>query len=385
MYLYRAININDLNDLLKGKDIECSLLRNFNNNNNNKSKNVALYYLLCLLSERKFALDTVVGHIAGRRLKAGLSPWISTSKNFAFVCQEYAVPQSGMYNEFNKRKSIIIINKKNIYDDAIAIKELRESKNNDITIDLSDGKLNEYYKVSFMSEAYNEEMPNYDPLKELNYQLNPQKYNVKGYSNYAEYAREVLIFKQIKKEDIKFIVYPLLQDIFYGCNVNMDKCNAYLEQNKMTMDIFLKSLYYLFTGPSRVFFNYLYPSYTTGNNLTDYLYDNFEKIPGSNIYEKYNYLKAWKKELLKCVIAKFNVHFKSDIKLTKLVDDDLLVYDMNNPIVINKKQVNDVLIIKSGDNLYRYNHINKKYAYDKKEISKKEILGLVKGLKNKKD
>src|SRR5574344_1224907 len=78
MYLYRAINSNDLNDLLNGKDIECSLSRSFKDQ---KKKSVETYYSLCLESERKFALDTVVGHIAGRRLNSGLSPWISTSKN----------------------------------------------------------------------------------------------------------------------------------------------------------------------------------------------------------------------------------------------------------------------------------------------------------------
>ena len=32
-----------------------------------------------------------------------------------------------------------------------------------------------------------------------------------------------LIYKEIKNDDIKLIIYPLLQDVIYSCNVDLNK------------------------------------------------------------------------------------------------------------------------------------------------------------------
>ena len=66
MILYRAINNDDINSL-NNYDIMCSslLCSYLKSKEKNKEirKNVYVYTNLCILKNRKYALDTVIGHI----------------------------------------------------------------------------------------------------------------------------------------------------------------------------------------------------------------------------------------------------------------------------------------------------------------------------------
>lgn len=73
-----------------------------------------------------------------------------------------------------------------------------------------------------MSEAYNKNMPGYKCEKENKYKLNPEIHNISGLSNYTSYSKEVLLFKQIKNNDVKRIIYPILQDLLIGCDFNIE-------------------------------------------------------------------------------------------------------------------------------------------------------------------
>lgn len=376
MLLYRAINLEDLKNLKENNDIECSLIKTFNEQSHS---NVSTYYDLCILKERQYALDTIAGHVMGGRLRVGLSPRISTSKDFNFVCGEYAIPQAGAYNESGLRKPVIIIERDNILDNTDEIKELRNNKTQeDIVIDLSDGKLNKFYKNAFMSEAYNENMPGYNIISSLNYELDPDSCNINGINNYALNAKEVVFFKHIKKNEIKFICYPLVQDIFYGCNIDIQKCLNYISKNSKEINDFLYSTRNLLSLEEIELFDYLYPNIESGNNLIDYLYDNYDNIDGDNIYNKYEQLKNIKKDILNKIIVEFNKKFNANLSLKKLVDDEVLVLDMELPIEISKKQIYDVLIIKHDNVLYKYDPATKNYSYEKMTINKQLIKQLTK-------
>lgn len=376
MLLYRAINLNDLNDLKNNQDIKCSLIRT---HEQKSRKSHQTYFDLCIKGRREFALDILAGHVAGGRLRVGLSSWISTTKDFSFACSEYAIPQAGAYNEAGMRKPIIIIEKDDILHEIEDVKSLRQNTvKEDIVIDVSNGNLNKFYGKAFMSEAFNEKMPGYKQKKLINYELNPNGYNVRGLSNYAFHAQEVVFFKQIRNKDVKCIIYPMLQDILYGCRIDMDRSYKFLIEHIDEMNAFLSNIENICSGIDKTFLKILYPTYKEGNNLTDYLYKNYDSIDGSNIYEKYEYLKKCKRELLEQVVAEFGRFFNGEQTLFRIVDDEVLVLDFNNPSQITDKQINDLLIIEKDEELYKYVPDKKQYVYEKNIICKNQIRELIK-------
>lgn len=371
MLLFRAINTNDYDNLINNKDIECSLIRT---NDLNLRRSGKTYYNLCIKGKREYALDVAVGHVAGKRLNAGLSPWISTTKDFDFVCSEYAVPQAGAFNELDIRKPVIIIEKNNILSDVEEIKRLRKNiKKEDIIIDVSNGNLNKFYKKAFMSEAYNSNMPGYDKKKVERFKHNPDAFNIKGISNCSFYAKEVLFFKQIKRKDIKGIIYPMLQDILYGCNFDIENNSEFLINNIDKIYILLNNIENIFNKENKDFLKFIYPDYKNGNNLTDYLYNNYKNIDGNNIYIKYDNLKKHKREILKIIITVFNKMFNCNLELNRIIDDELLVLDLENPIRISDKQIYDLLIVQENNKLYKYNPSKKKYMCSQDTIDRNKI------------
>ncbi len=374
MLLYRAINSSDAKKLENNGNIECSLIET---HKNKSRKNHQIYYDLCINGNMEFALDCIVSHIMGNRLRAGLSSWISTTKDFNFACSEYAMPQAGAYNESGTRKPVIIVESNEVLDDIDNIKNLRNKNNvEDLAIDTSNGNLKRYYGKAFLAEAYNEKMPGFDLVKSINYEHDPSTLNINGINNYALCSQEVLFFKQIKKDKIKCIIYPLFQDILYGCNIDTEKNINFLKNNIDTIYEFLSNI-----ESNKIdedFLLSLYPSYKSSNNLTDYLYNNYNNVDGTNIYEKYNNLKNRKKELLKQIITEFNKEFGCNLFLQKIVDDEILVLDLDNPFNITNKQMYDLLLVKYGNTLYKYNPNKKNYNYEEKELDRNKIKLLIK-------
>ena len=190
------------------------------------------YYNLCIEGNGEYALDTVVGHVQGRKLQVETSCWISTTSNFGLACSEYAIPQSGNYNHFDNRKNVVRIEveKSKILSDNEKIKKLRNTNMPDeIFIVLRDGKLNSYYNNSILSETFNPDMLGYDWFKDATKYVFGTKTRVDGFSNYATASKEVLAYKEIQSELIKSLYVPLQQDILYGSNTIMDLDIEWLE------------------------------------------------------------------------------------------------------------------------------------------------------------
>ena len=334
------------------------------------------YYNLCIEGNGEYALDTVVGHVQGRKLQVETSCWISTTSNFDLACSEYAIPQSGNYNHFDNRKNVVRIEveKSKILSDNEKIKELRNTNMPDeVFIDLRDGKLNSYYNDSLVSETFNLNMPGYDWIKDFNRRFFGTKTSVDGFSNYATASKEVLAYKEIKSELIKSLYVPLQQDILYGSNVILD------------IDInLLETVYKQLTQKQKEFFKLLYPNITTGANLTDILLQNYKLIEGMNIYEKYETLKKQKIEMLSILTNIINDKSReSKLNIQRVVDNGILVYSLDMPYELSKSSINDVIIIQLAGELYKYNHNDKAYVNEQGKVLKKEILIKNKCTKNK--
>ena len=325
------------------------------------------YYNLCIEGNGEYALDTVVGHVQGRKLQVETSCWISTTSNFGLACSEYAIPQSGNYNHFDNRKNVVRIEveKSKILSDNEKIKKLRNTNMPDeVFIDLRDGKLNSYYNDSLVSETFNLNMPGYDWIKDFNRRFFGTKTSVDGFSNYATASKEVLAYKEIKSELIKSLYVPLQQDILYGSNVILD------------IDInLLETVYKQLTQKQKEFFKLLYPTITTGANLTDILLQNYKLIEGMNIYEKYETLKKQKIEMLSILTNIINDKSReSKLNIQRVVDNGILVYSLDMPYELSKSSINDVIIIQLAGELYKYNHKDKAYVNEQGKVLKKEIL-----------
>ena len=138
MLIFRAVNKDDMNNYNKGNNINCTLANSYykiqnkntlTNEDKKLKKYYGLYFNLCLLGNREFALDTVTGHLNGEKLRKKTSPWISTASSFDIAAEEYSVPQAGRYNFSRERKPIIVIDMPDflIKSDAEEIKSYQSS------------------------------------------------------------------------------------------------------------------------------------------------------------------------------------------------------------------------------------------------------------------
>ena len=207
-------------------------------------------------------------------------------------------------------------------------------------------------------------MPGYDWFKDATKYVFGTKTSVDGFSNYATASKEVLAYKEIKSELIKSLYVPLQQDILYGSNVILD------------IDInLLETVYNQLTQKQKEFFKLLYPTITTGANLTDILLQNYKLIEGMNIYEKYETLKKQKIEMLSILTNIINDKSrKSKLNIQRVVDNGILVYSLDMPYELSKSSINDVIIIQLAGELYKYNHKDKAYVNEQGRVLKKEIL-----------
>ena len=363
MNVYRAVNEDDINNLIKHDYICSSLWDSYlksKERNKQIRKNVCIYYNLCFNGNRKYALDTVIGHISGKKIDARISPWVSVSNNFNLVASEYSIPQAGKYNYSRNRKSIAIIDIPDDFriDDKDKLLGMRESKEISLVLDLRDGNLSKFFDCNaIMAEKYNEDMPGYNVLTEIN----DYKTNVNGFSNFAKSVSEMLVFAGINKKFIKAILSPSVVDIVYSCGIT--DIDFIIEHNKE-----IESL-----------INCLNTFYI-GNNLVDILYDNYYNIIGNNIEDKYKNLLEEKKEELNFIVKLINEKYNKEFEVSRLLDSRVVVKSYNDLTNLDDSLKNDLVLIERDSHLYRYMYENKGYYNDtnKSIIKQEKVIKLIK-------
>ena len=362
MILYRALNEMDIKNLKEYKFVYCTMYNHRiqlkNKQDWDKSDNEWYSDYTKIDEKTKNALDTVIGHVQGKKLGNDTSPWISTSTNLDYVITEYAVPQAGNYNTQNMRKPIALIDFDDnlVLDTVEKISSIRNSEEDfKYAIDLRKGKLNEYVDNSAVNPAStNPELSSYNAAYTANRKKN--KKPVKGFAGYATTASEVLVNKVIGSDDIVLIIPPIVQDIIYGCNYKIKD----IEECKVLCNL-IKELYYELSK-NNPFLQVLYPTYDEGINLTDYLYNYYDNIKGSTIEEKYHTLKREKIIILSYISKVLNMNF------TRLVDEKVLALSSTKTDYIKDTRIYDVVLIEKAGSLYRYNHKTKQYVNEKKLI-----------------
>ncbi len=378
MILFRAINENDLNYLNKNQNIPCSLLTSYQNRFNSYNKDIIEdRYNLYFNYKREYSLNGMVGHVSGAKFKMKdrffRSPWISTSKNFDYIASEYAIPQSGNYNWNNVRKPIILINidDNKIFNTCDGVNNLKETFSTDFGVDLSNNNLFNLFENNIISNESSLSLC-YDPKeKKL---INATK--IPGFSNFAKESYEVLIYKEINKDDIKLVIYPALQDILYSCGVRVGNCYEYIKENIDTLNRIIKE-----NIMKDTFLRYLYPSLTDSNNLTDLLYEKYNLIIGNNIEEKYENIKHNKRIKLQKIVDEINKELKSNLKVQRIVDDRILVKTIENKYRFKneiKRKINDIILVEIDKEIYKYNHANYNYINSKNNsVSKEKVKELL--------
>jgi len=330
--------------------------------------------------------DKAYGHIGGMSLKNSLL--ISSSKDFDYVVTEYAIPQAGKFNKDLHRKPVAIIEIGKMYDDkdCNTIKNLREQRvNGTFSIDVSNGNLLKF----FDSDAIIPEKGKTPKLEKIGNENICYYSEPTETSNYATSASEIVTL--LKIDSIKFLIYPIMQDILYGLKVLTDEdkneWTSLIDENKyidFIQDIEKHVKYYLNNYPS--FLNSLYyfddkGNITKGANLTDILFNNYNKLPGETIEDKYSFLKEEKQACLNNLLTyiKQNVPLSkyitnnynlNDLTINRVVDDKIYVSNFNN---INKNNfsktgLHDILLIKHYFDVYKYNPKTNRYESSNNKI-----------------
>ena len=355
MLLYRAINDNDLKCLRNGESIKCSLINSkldINSKNKKDQELINSWFNDYFNRVREYALNGMIGHVSGAKFKCNRSPWISTSTNFRYVASEYAVPQAGNYNWDDKRKPVILIDycDNKIYDDTHKIESLKKTKIDDFAINLSDNKLKELYDLDIIENEI-----------KLGYYLTKDRKLVKTSidytNNFSTAASEVLIYKEIKNDDIKLIIYPLLQDVIYSCDVKLNKEYKFIIENIERINQILNRMIKEEKG-----FSILYPDICSANSLTDILKENYSDINGDDIETKYILLKKFKKEELEKLVSSINSELGTNWIVKDLVDDRVIACSYSNIKKYTKRQYNDIVLLENNNKVYKYSHTDCAYV-----------------------
>ena len=114
--LYRALNAYDVKNWKEEQTIKANIVRSYKEYKNKKTakaKNILNIFSEVYYQKMSLALDRIIAHVGGKNMK--YSCWISTSKSFNFVAEEYAIPQTGKYNIDMSRKPIAIIDKEKTF------------------------------------------------------------------------------------------------------------------------------------------------------------------------------------------------------------------------------------------------------------------------------
>lgn len=328
--LYRALNAYDVKNWKEEQTIKANIVRSYKEYKNKKTakaKNILNIFSEVYYQKMSLALDRIIAHVGGKNMK--YSCWISTSKSFNFVAEEYAIPQTGKYNIDMSRKPIAIIDKEKTFG-TVATRD--EAGNENIAkhfgecVDISDDNLNRLYEAGVIYPLYQNEDACYslnDAVKSIN---NKGKTKMTGFNNFAKAAYEVLFFTVINKENIISVISPLMQDILYvftkDANTNEDKIVLEKLKEFINIDVDIHNYEkYDFTPQEINVIEFLYTQREDGlyNSLVDlipYLYD--ESI---NIIELYEILKEIKKSILRKITG---------VEKIELLDNEIFVSDYDH-------------------------------------------------------
>ena len=366
MYLYRALNEKDRKELSKSGNIYSSLYYK------NPMLLKRIYYSTTEFDRIKNHLDEVLSHVGGQILGKGESPWISTSKDLDFVMSEYAVPQCGKYNMALERKPIAVIEEENIYDnvnDLVALLNNLYSNKSDYTfnvfaLDLCGTRLNDYYTTEWIKyddykmgnfhiidRSSDNLMLPYVPSGEaatatLNELFGSKERYLTGFKKYSDKSSEVLFATGIPKNDIKYILSPLLQDIMYASN-NYDVDGVF--NNISSIDDIVNKSYKRFDLSEQEIFDKLYNEGKASSSYTstyqDIKYLSLVDLIDPNICSRidinrqYEILKKVKKGIISTIV---------DSDMIRLVDDEVLV-GVDGGIGTSSYDINDLVKYQKGN------------------------------------
>lgn len=341
---YRALNGYDTKNYESNGIIYANIIRSFNENEKNKKniqKRVIKIFNEVYFKNMSLSLDRVIAHVTGKNMK--YTCWISTSKSFNFVAEEYSIPQNGTYNVDMSRKNIAIIAGKKVLDAKNVRNEAgRENIINHFGeyLDISNNRLNDLYEKECINPLYKNKDSYYssESFKDV---LNSDKTRIDGFNNFAASAEEVLFFTKIEKDDIVAVISPLMQDIIYTFSKGLkglEEEQVVLEKLKEFVNIdsdinnFKK---YNFTNEEINLIKFLYTQREDGlyNSLVDlisYFYN--EQI---NIMDLYELLKEIKKSILRKITKKTDI---------ELLDNEIYVLDYEHickKSLLNGKKINN--------------------------------------------
>ena len=155
---------------------------------------------------------------------------------------------------------------------------------------------------------------------------------------------------EIKSEEILLIIYPVIKDIIYSCNIDIKRSYEFFIKNKDILNKIIENMIRVDT-----LFKKMYSSIYEGTDLIDRLIDSYNYMP-CDIKVRYEMLKDVKKEKLKVLIEKINNKLNTRLSVKRLIDDNILVKGLDS---LNSL----TLVSKSG----------KTYEYDLKSNSYKDI------------
>ena len=359
MLLYRALNEEDVKNLSLKEDILCQAREHDLNHAS----------IIDIIFRKNNILPSfyVIKHIKNN---AKDSMWISTSKDFNFVAREYAIVQAGNYNSYKKRKNIAILDipEEEFYD----LKQEKKGKvRHSSYLDLA--------KKNALQKLVNEKdiLPFYvakdekglcmtmdEIIKAKKLEDEDSKILVPYFSDCASKAREVLIFSEIKKEYVKGILTPLMQDYLYVKTKKIEqtirvkgfrthepfeitqqkieeKVNQCVEeflsqdlQNWQT-DIFNNKTFSPF---EKNLIQYMYQENNTLVFLVSDFYNGQKSEIRYNIESFYEVLKETKRDILKKLTGEKNI---------ALLDDEIFVLNQNKKIP--KERKNDMIFFVNNE------------------------------------
>ena len=360
MIIDRAMSDMDMKHYHNGENILCTLLNSYldiNNRSKDEQKDILECCHRYFEQEREQALNGTIGHVNGAKFKCDRSPYISTSPDFDFVVSEYAMPQAGTYNWYNKRKPIAIIDYDDdkIYENIAKICSLKRTYNEDFAINLNDSRLKKLYDLGIIENETS-----------FGYRITNDRKIIKttipGINNFSTAASEILIYKEIKREDIKLIIYPIIQDILYSCNVDINRKLDFIRKNCAKINKTITEM--LKNYPDLCI---LYPSIDSGIPLTDILEERYIIVNGNTIEKKYEKLKEYKRKLLILLVKELNATLKTNWQVTRLVDDKVIACSYNNAKKYSKKQQHDIILIEKDQEVYKYSHEESAYVSKNKQ------------------
>lgn len=331
MYLYRGLNERDYNFYCLNEDIKCNLSRDTND------PNIPIIIYEVSKMDLSLSLDRIIGHVSGNNIKN--SCWISASSDYNYVLREYCIPQCGRYNHDSQRKNVIVIDSNQEINESIDRNATNTSDYISYYINLSNNNLQKYVDDMFI-RPLSVNFKSYFYGKNNKDRFDDYIPDVQGFSNFASGASEYLFFVSIKKEKIKYIISPLMQDIIYsytcGSRDNLlieeiiDVCMSYEDLIKKG----IVNNVYNFTEEEKKLIEYLYTEKDNKyNNAIDLVIEKYDN--SHDIVEDFESVKNLKRSILSKITGLDSI---------SLVDDSIYVIndDLNNKgLLVNNNRIND--------------------------------------------